>query len=151
MPDAHFERNKAMLRVSLLFTALACGDAFMAPVSKPFIATPRVATAPVMIFGFGGFGKSVSRGIRRGGFPKLTGGDGGAGAGGVGDGGEVAGGGTGDDDGKGENPLTVLWNDYVRLLDEKPLLMKALTSFTGFAIGDILAQTFIQKEEAFSW
>ena len=67
MPDAHFERNKAMLRVSLLFTALACGDAFMAPVSKPFIATPRVATAPVMFFGFGGCGKSVSRGIRRGG------------------------------------------------------------------------------------
>jgi len=34
-------------------------------------------------------------------------------------------------------------------LDEKPLLMKALTSMVGFALGDILAQTFIQKGDAF--
>ena len=29
--------------------------------------------------------------------------------------------------------------------------MKALTSFTGFALGDILAQLFIQKNDPFDW
>merc|ERR1740138_461943 len=42
------------------------------------------------------------------------------------------------------------WKKYNELLDEKPLLMKAFTSFLGFAIGDILAQIFIQKQD-FDW
>ena len=58
-----------------------------------------------------------------------------------------AAGATPDDDGKEVNPLTVAWRKYESLLDDKPLLMKALTSFVGFAIGDILAQVFIQKGE----
>ena len=48
-------------------------------------------------------------------------------------------------------PLVQAWKNYESLLDEKPLLMKALTSFTGFAIGDILAQLFIQKCDPFDW
>jgi protein Mpv17 len=51
------------------------------------------------------------------------------------------------DSGDGANPLVTIWKNYEALLEEKPLLMKALTSFTGFAIGDILAQTFIQKQK----
>jgi len=50
----------------------------------------------------------------------------------------------------GSNPLVNGWKRYNELLDEKPLLMKALTSFTGFALGDILAQKFIQKQP-FDW
>ena len=43
------------------------------------------------------------------------------------------------------------WKRYEELLDEKPLLMKALTSLTGFALGDILAQIFIQKVKPFDF
>ena len=43
------------------------------------------------------------------------------------------------------------WKNYESLLDEKPLLMKGLTSFVGFATGDILAQLFIQKTDPFDW
>ena len=43
------------------------------------------------------------------------------------------------------------WKRYEELLDEKPLLMKALTSFVGFALGDILAQIYIQKTSPFDF
>jgi len=44
-----------------------------------------------------------------------------------------------------------LWAKYNELLEEQPLLMKAFTSFVGFATGDILAQLFIQKNDPFDW
>lgn len=39
-----------------------------------------------------------------------------------------------------------LWARYNKLLDAQPLLTKALTSLTGFTVGDILAQSFIENE-----
>uniref|UniRef100_A0A7S0NSY3 Peroxisomal membrane protein MPV17 n=1 Tax=Calcidiscus leptoporus TaxID=127549 RepID=A0A7S0NSY3_9EUKA len=74
------------------------------------------------------------------------------GGGGGGDGGDTSERPEGPDDGEDDtNPLVKVWKGYEQLLEEKPLLMKALTSFTGFAIGDILAQKFIQKTSPFDW
>jgi protein Mpv17 len=56
----------------------------------------------------------------------------------------------GDGDSEPSNPVVAAWKNYEQLLDTKPLLMKMLTSMTGFAIGDILAQVFITKGE-FDW
>ena len=39
----------------------------------------------------------------------------------------------------------------VAALEEQPLLLKALTSLVGFALGDILAQLFIQKTDPFDY
>jgi len=55
------------------------------------------------------------------------------------------------DDEPEESPFLKAWNRYNELLDEKPLLMKGLTSFVGFALGDILAQLFIQKSDPFDF
>jgi len=82
------------------------------------------------------------------GFGKRTGGISGCDGGDGGDGAEATP--APEDDGD-ENPLVAAWKQYEQLLDEKPLLMKALTSFTGFALGDILAQKFIQKTDPFDW
>ena len=48
------------------------------------------------------------------------------------------------------NPLVNV-EGVERLLDEKPLLMKMATSATGFFIGDVLAQKFIQKNDPFDY
>lgn len=40
--------------------------------------------------------------------------------------------------------MSGLWARYNKLLDAQPLLTKALTSLTGFTLGDILAQKFIE-------
>ena len=40
-----------------------------------------------------------------------------------------------------------LWARYNALLDSQPLLTKALTSLTGFSVGDILAQKFIEDSD----
>lgn len=40
-----------------------------------------------------------------------------------------------------------LWARYNALLDAQPLLTKALTSLTGFTVGDILAQSFIEQSD----
>ena len=40
--------------------------------------------------------------------------------------------------------MSGLWARYNKLLDAQPLLTKALTSLTGFTIGDILAQNFVE-------
>ena len=37
-----------------------------------------------------------------------------------------------------------LWARYNGVLDAQPLLTKALTSLTGFTVGDILAQNFVE-------
>jgi hypothetical protein len=39
--------------------------------------------------------------------------------------------------------MSGLWARYNKLLDAQPILTKALTSLTGFTLGDILAQKFI--------
>mmetsp|Transcript_15629 Transcript_15629/g.23275 ORF Transcript_15629/g.23275 Transcript_15629/m.23275 type:complete len:188 (+) Transcript_15629:105-668(+) len=42
--------------------------------------------------------------------------------------------------------MSGLWAAYNRALASNPLLVKAATSFTGFTVGDILAQKFINKD-----
>eukprot|EP00616_Rhizochromulina_sp_CCMP1243_P013725 CAMPEP_0118978430 /NCGR_PEP_ID=MMETSP1173-20130426/23677_1 /TAXON_ID=1034831 /ORGANISM="Rhizochromulina marina cf, Strain CCMP1243" /LENGTH=179 /DNA_ID=CAMNT_0006928625 /DNA_START=11 /DNA_END=550 /DNA_ORIENTATION=- len=41
------------------------------------------------------------------------------------------------------------WAAYNRLLETQPLLTKALTSMTGFTLGDVLAQNFVDKKEKY--
>eukprot|EP00518_Triparma_eleuthera_P003655 CAMPEP_0182464750 /NCGR_PEP_ID=MMETSP1319-20130603/8811_1 /TAXON_ID=172717 /ORGANISM="Bolidomonas pacifica, Strain RCC208" /LENGTH=177 /DNA_ID=CAMNT_0024664409 /DNA_START=103 /DNA_END=633 /DNA_ORIENTATION=+ len=41
--------------------------------------------------------------------------------------------------------MSGLWQSYNRLLSTQPLLTKALTSFTGFTLGDALAQNFVDS------
>lgn len=48
-------------------------------------------------------------------------------------------------DDKKEEP-TGPWAAYEKALDANPLLIKGLTSFVGFTIGDLLAQFFIEKK-----
>jgi protein Mpv17 len=43
--------------------------------------------------------------------------------------------------------MSGLWSRYNKLLDAQPLLTKALTSLTGFTLGDILAQNFIESRD----
>lgn len=52
------------------------------------------------------------------------------------------------DDGekKSGNILAIFWAAYISLLDTQPILTKSLTSMTGFALGDLLAQKFIEKK-----
>ena len=45
-------------------------------------------------------------------------------------------------------PMMTLWRRYEKLLAEWPLLIKALTSCIGFALGDILTQCFIQRHRS---
>ncbi len=40
-----------------------------------------------------------------------------------------------------------LWSGYNAALEKNPLLIKALTSLTGFTIGDVLAQKFVMPDE----
>lgn len=42
--------------------------------------------------------------------------------------------------------LGIFWAAYISLLDTQPILTKSLTSMTGFALGDLLAQKFIEKK-----
>lgn len=43
--------------------------------------------------------------------------------------------------------MASIWARYNKLLDAQPLLTKCLTSLTGFTVGDILAQSFIESED----
>jgi protein Mpv17 len=43
--------------------------------------------------------------------------------------------------------MSGLWARYNRLLDAQPLLTKALTSLTGFTLGDVLAQNFVEVSD----
>lgn len=88
------------------------------------------------IFGGGGSGKN---GGSSAGGDGLSGNGGGRSGGGAGDAGA----------GSSSNPLVALWVAYNELLVSKPILTKALTSLTGFSIGDILAQKFLNKGEPF--
>jgi protein Mpv17 len=40
--------------------------------------------------------------------------------------------------------MSAIWSKYNALLEAQPLLTKALTSLTGFTLGDILAQNFVE-------
>jgi len=113
------------------------------------------AVAPQMLFGSNA-GRSFISAVRKCNVPKfpsfgrgnqggINGCDGGGGDGGSS---EAT---PSEDEPEESNPLVQAWKTYETLLDEKPLLMKALTSFTGFALGDMLAQKFIQKTDPFDW
>ena len=141
---ALFDANEALVAHAPVFRTTA-----------PVARMPIIAANPQMAMGkgpsFGGFN------LRSFSVPKIPGF--GKGAGGMGrgaDGGD-GGSGTGDaqmsagDDDDSSNPLSNVWKQYEELLDEKPLLMKALTSFVGFALGDILAQIYIQKSDPFDF
>mmetsp|Transcript_3604 Transcript_3604/g.4314 ORF Transcript_3604/g.4314 Transcript_3604/m.4314 type:complete len:187 (-) Transcript_3604:126-686(-) len=43
--------------------------------------------------------------------------------------------------------MSALWARYNALLEAQPLLTKALTSLTGFTLGDMLAQNFIEDSD----
>eukprot|EP01084_Bolivina_argentea_P122403 216900_1 len=49
-----------------------------------------------------------------------------------------------EDEGSNGNPI---WAAYNRQLESNPILIKASTSFIGFALGDLLAQKFINKDD----
>lgn len=51
----------------------------------------------------------------------------------------------GDGDKKKAAGLGIFWAAYISLLESQPILTKSLTSMTGFALGDLLAQKFIEK------
>jgi len=42
--------------------------------------------------------------------------------------------------------MSAIWARYNKLLEAQPLFTKALTSFTGFTVGDILAQKFVNDD-----
>ena len=42
--------------------------------------------------------------------------------------------------------MSGIWAKYNALLEAQPLLTKALTSLTGFTIGDVLAQNFVNDD-----
>ena len=97
----------------------------------------------------GGFTGRLGAGWKKGIIPKGPGGGGGmmGGGGGPRDVSRRAA------DGDGEEPpapkaaeAAGLWAAYEKALEKDPLLIKGLTSMTGFAIGDILAQQFIEKK-----
>jgi len=43
--------------------------------------------------------------------------------------------------------MSGIWAKYNQLLSSQPLLTKALTSLTGFTLGDVLAQNFIEDSD----
>mmetsp|Transcript_8111 Transcript_8111/g.17483 ORF Transcript_8111/g.17483 Transcript_8111/m.17483 type:complete len:271 (-) Transcript_8111:156-968(-) len=101
---------------------------------------------------FSGFGRGLFGGRGEGANGNKRGGGSGGGANGAGRGGR------GDnssrfsgegDSSKGGNPLVAFWNAYNSQLAARPILIKALTSLVGFALGDILAQSVLNKDEEF--
>ena len=44
--------------------------------------------------------------------------------------------------------LGALWVGYNRILSARPVLTKACTSFTGFTVGDALAQSLLEPSGA---
>eukprot|EP00871_Galdieria_phlegrea_P004594 jgi/Galph1/5135/GphlegSOOS_G3736.1 len=97
---------------------------------------------PIRKAGFRIWMKMVNNGrvpFRTGG---SSGGMSGSGGGSSGGGGGSAGS-QGKEEGGKANPILLFWIRYNQLLASRPLLTKALTSFIGFSIGDILAQKFL--------
>jgi protein Mpv17 len=151
-----------MLAQASLFLLLAPANALVAhaPVLRTMTAARMTPLANPQMMSLGGAGRSMARIVRRctPAVPKFPGFGSGAGTGGMGrgcDGGD-GGAGTGDSisDSNGDDEtggINGVWKRYEELLDEKPLLIKALTSMVGFMLGDILAQVFIQKNDKFDF
>lgn len=47
--------------------------------------------------------------------------------------------------------MSGIWAAYNKALAANPLLVKAMTSFTGFTVGDILAQKFISPDDSYDF
>lgn len=47
--------------------------------------------------------------------------------------------------------MSGIWAAYNKALSAQPLLVKAMTSFTGFTVGDILAQKCISPEDDYDF
>jgi protein Mpv17 len=110
------------------------------------------STSPVMVLGgagraFGRIARIVKPVMKLPGKP--TGGSG-FGCGNDGGNGGDATPAKGEADDSGDNPLAAMWKAYNQKLETDPLIMKMLTSFTGFLLGDIIAQTLITKDD-FDW
>lgn len=45
--------------------------------------------------------------------------------------------------------MSGIWAAYNKALASNPLVVKALTSLTGFTVGDILAQKFINPDDEY--
>ena len=145
--------------LTLVAVALAPSHALVAhaPAMRPMAAVApagRAPASPTMLLGSRTFTKMI-RSARlpssfgptggRGGI--IRGSDGGEGGPPPSDGASAS----SSDDDSSQSALTQAWKRYESLLDEKPLLMKALTSLVGFALGDTLAQLFIQKTDPFDF
>jgi len=55
------------------------------------------------------------------------------------------------DDSERKNSVKAAWMAYNGALEKQPILTKALTSLVGFALGDFLAQKFIDKKDKIDW
>jgi protein Mpv17 len=142
---------------SALVLLLSPAAGFVAgPARLSMVQQPRMAstTGPVMLFG--GAGRSFGR-IARICKPvmkvpgKPTGGSGfGCGNDDGGSGGDATPAPEPAGDDSGDNPFMAIWKAYNSKLESDPLIMKMLTSFTGFLLGDIIAQTLITKGP-FDW
>ena len=142
---------------SALVLLLSPAAGFVAgPARLSMVQQPRMAstTGPVMLFG--GAGRSFGH-IARICKPvmkvpgKPTGGSGfGCGNDDGGSGGDATPAPEPAGDDSGDNPFMAIWKAYNSKLESDPLIMKMLTSFTGFLLGDIIAQTLITKGP-FDW
>jgi protein Mpv17 len=57
----------------------------------------------------------------------------------------------GDDKDSNLNPLASFLLAYDKATEKNPILIKGLTSFFGFSIGDLLAQKFLDKKKDIDW
>mmetsp|Transcript_29465 Transcript_29465/g.80971 ORF Transcript_29465/g.80971 Transcript_29465/m.80971 type:complete len:185 (-) Transcript_29465:132-686(-) len=47
--------------------------------------------------------------------------------------------------------MAAIWARYNAMLEAQPLLTKALTSLTGFTVGDIVAQKFVEADKEYDY
>ena len=144
-------RTKEMLLSALALllspaSAFVAGPARLSTVQRP--ALPA-STSPVMVMGgagraFGRIARIVKPVMKIPGKP--TGGSGFGCNNDGGDGGDATPAKEPADDDSNDNPLASMWKAYNDKLETDPLIMKMLTSFTGFLLGDIIAQTCIEKK-----
>lgn len=141
-----------MIRTVVVTLAAIRATALVSPSAMP-VRCRAVAPAINMRLGKFGGGNVGAGGVRRGRHfwsPKGPAGGDLGGNGGKGGGGGTRNAAEGDAEPEPE-PEKVdesskgLWAAYNNALEEKPLLMKGMTSFMGFLLGDIMAQTLIEK------
>mmetsp|Transcript_16263 Transcript_16263/g.54696 ORF Transcript_16263/g.54696 Transcript_16263/m.54696 type:complete len:371 (+) Transcript_16263:80-1192(+) len=145
---------KLLASLLLALAATAEGYAGVARSVRPAVVSSRSKVA--MGLGGRGFGGGIGRAGRKF-WPAVRRGSTGSGSDGTGSGSgsgtppPSSSGSSSSDDSKPSGPLGSIWAGYMGMLETQPLLTKALTSLTGFAIGDILVQLFIEKKETFDW